>query len=149
MSGGGLASDGNWIYFTTGNNKDNFNRINGLTPYPQPVPPVWGTGDYSNSILQWGPSFFEGAYVPDNSYRGQLDKYDADLGSSRVIVVPNTNYIVAGSKYGDFYILNRNVPMSSSSLVRQITQLCVGGEALYSGLHFGTTPFTRGAVAMS
>src|ERR1700724_2521515 len=104
MSGGGLASDGNYTYFTNGNNKTNYDKIHGNPPFSPNTPPSWGSGDYSNSILQWG-GFLEGAWVPPNSYRGALDGCDCDIGSSRVIVVPGSKYAIADGKYGDFYIL--------------------------------------------
>src|SRR5712692_5740062 len=100
-----------------------------------PGTPSWGAGDYSNSILQWGPGFFRGAYVPPD-FRKTLDRWDSDLGSSRVIVVPGTNYIIAGSKWGDLFILDRSGVMSSNSLVQRVSQLCIGGRALYNGFAF-------------
>jgi hypothetical protein len=130
MSGGGIASDGNYVYFTTGNNRSNQDRSSGNRS--------WGPGDYSNSILQWNPGTASvwGAWVPPNSYRGMLDACDCDIGSSRVIVVPGWKYIIAGGKYGDFYIIDRTAPMSSNSLVRQITGMCQAGEALYNGFAY-------------
>jgi hypothetical protein len=137
MSGGGLASDGNYIYFTTGNNKTNFDKINGSSLHTAGTPPSWGLGDYSNSIMQLGlTGLFAGAWVPPNSYRGLLDGCDCDIGSSRIILVPGSKYGIAGGKNGDFYIVQRTPLMSSNSLVRQLNGMCIGGEAMYNGFAY-------------
>jgi hypothetical protein len=93
QSGGGPASDGKYIYFNTGNN------IEGDAD----------ASDNSESILQVDPitlrvlsktGFFpEGDDWDDNA--------DLDLGSSRVIVMPGTNRVISGSKYGDLFSVNQ------------------------------------------
>jgi hypothetical protein len=89
------------MYFTTGNGDG--------TPIPPPPAPP----DYHNAIVQipmHGGSSVVGAYSPPN--QTSLDGADQDLGSSRAIVVPGTNFLIAGSKVGDFYILDRTNPIS-------------------------------------
>jgi hypothetical protein len=115
MSGGGPAFDGTNVYFTTGNNID-------YTP----------TGDYdpqpigqSNSLLQVDP---RGGNNPGTVGSGLANIHqfipaqaagwvggDKDLGSSRVIVVPGTNYVLLGGKGGFIYVLDRKAPINSDN----------------------------------
>jgi hypothetical protein len=104
MSGGGIASDGNYMYFTTSNGLDDTS------------PP-----DYPHSILQLsvaGPPIV-GAYI-DTTDMNDWNDHDLDLGSSRAIVVPGWNYVISGSKFGDLFIVNRTAPLASSSLQHQL-----------------------------
>jgi len=103
MSGGGAAFDGTRAYASTGNNVD----------CPQQPPcPSFPPLALSNSLLQVNP------YGAQNLGLGQISQFqppqasswvngDADLGSSRVIVVPGTNYVLVGGKAGNIYILDR------------------------------------------
>lgn len=92
QSGGGPATDGRYIYFTTGNLAED------------DADPT----DNSDSVLQVDPATLEisgkTSVFPENN---DWDPSDLDLGSSRVIVIPGTNYAVSGSKYGDAFIVNR------------------------------------------
>jgi hypothetical protein len=93
QSGGGPAFGARYIYVTTGNNAE------GL------VEP----GDNADSILQIDPDTLQ--VTARTSFPEEANGWDygsdIDLGSSRVIPVPGTNYAVAGSKYGDVFVMNR------------------------------------------
>ena len=107
MSGGGPAFDGTEVYFSTGNNLDNDGAPIG----------------YSNSILQVNP------YSYATLGLGQIHQFlpsqangwigaDADLGSSRVIVVPGTNYAIVAGKAGNIYAIDTSAPISSGASQR-------------------------------
>ncbi len=65
-----------------------------------------GGQDFGNAFLKLGPS---GAvldwFIPFN-FR-MLNKYDFDLGSAGVLLVPDTNLLVSGGKQGKLYLLDR------------------------------------------
>jgi hypothetical protein len=93
QSGGGPAYDGRRIYVNTGNL-------------------AWDDADptdNSDSILQIDPDTLDitakTSFYPESN---NWDKdFDLDLGSSRVILIPDSNYAVSGSKFGDVFIVNR------------------------------------------
>ncbi|MEO8029178.1 MAG: hypothetical protein ABI823_22040 [Bryobacteraceae bacterium] len=91
QSGGGPASDGTSIYFTTGNLAED----------------VATAADNSDSILKVDPETLEvqaKASFPKESTKWDQN-FDLDLGSSRAIVVPETGNVIAGSKYGDGFVM--------------------------------------------
>jgi len=92
QSGGGPASDGQYIYFNTGNSNDT------------------DPGGNAESVLQVDPNTLE--VVAKLSFYPESEDWDADndldLGSSRVIVAPGTNRVLSGSKVGDLFSVNQN-----------------------------------------
>ena len=101
MSAGGPAFDGRKIYFSTGN----------------PIDDSYSAAQYANSLLQVDP--IQGS-SPGTSNIGlaNIVRYlppqaslwpntDLDLGSSRVIVVPGTNFSLVGGKAGNIYVVDR------------------------------------------
>jgi hypothetical protein len=116
MSGGGIAADGQSMYFTTGNGASR----------AQP--------DYANAIVQIPNN---GIPVDGNPPVAAFidphydDSDDRDFGSSRAILAP-PNYLITGSKVGNLYILDRTYPISyTSSLLNQV-RICNR-----DGDHFG------------
>src|ERR1700687_265790 len=105
MSGGGIASDGNYVSFTTGNMAGDGQDA--------PAPP-----QYPNSIVQVGiyGGPVVGAYSVPAAEQRWWNQNDLDLSASRAILVPGTSYVISGSKWGDIIIVNRTAPMSSGSL---------------------------------
>ena len=109
MSGGGPAFDGRSVYFSTGN----------------PKPDSFVATQYGNSLLRVDPQ--EGT-SPGNNGIGlaKINQYlppqaanwgndaDKDLGSSRVIVVPGTNYALVGGKAGNIYVVDRSTNQQST-----------------------------------
>jgi hypothetical protein len=93
QSGGGPAFDGKYVYVTTGNNAQ------GLV----------GEADFADSILQIDPVTLE--VVAKTSFPNEANEWDyssdIDLGSSRVIPLLGTPFAVAGSKFGDMFVMNR------------------------------------------
>jgi hypothetical protein len=107
MSGGGAAFDGTKVYFSTGNNKSSTtgdeigpvgcsNSLLQVDPHAGPSPGTPGVG--FDKIRQFMP-----AQAPDPSWLGA----DADLGSSRVILIPGTNHALVGGKAGNIYVVDR------------------------------------------
>ena len=94
QSGGGPASDGQYIYLNTGNGDE------GLAD---------ATAN-SESILQIDPITLQ--VVAKTSFYPEEDDWDwnvdLDLGASRVMVMPGTNRVISGSKYGDLFSVNQN-----------------------------------------
>ncbi len=98
MSGYGLASDpsGN-IYFVTGNSDYSGDTYNGVTNVPESVVKV--SADLTQLLSIFTP--FDA---------GQMDQYDADLGSGGVMLLPvgSTPLAAAAGKTGTLYVLNQN-----------------------------------------
>jgi hypothetical protein len=94
QSGGGPASDGRYIYFSTGNNGVGYAQAD----------------DNSESIMQVDPVTLQ--VVGRTGFYPESDDWDwgidIDLGSSRAIVMPGTNRVVSGSKLGDLFSVNQN-----------------------------------------
>ncbi len=90
QSGGGISSDGQSLYFTTGNLAGDDTT----------------DADNSNSILKVDPVTLD--VQAKTSFPTEATKwdqnFDLDLGSSRAIVIPNAGFVLAGSKYGDAFI---------------------------------------------
>jgi len=93
MSGQGPSSDGTSIYFSSGNG-------------PTKATSVVGYGDSVVKLLLDGHLTFQDSFAPFDSTT--LDKYDLDFGSTGVLAIPGTNYVMCGSKSSILYILDRN-----------------------------------------
>ena len=93
QSGGGPAFDGTYIYVATGNNDEG----------------VVGPDDCADSVLQIDPVTLQ--VVAKTSFPAEANDWDynadLDLGSARVIPVPGTTFAVAGSKFGDMFVVDR------------------------------------------
>jgi hypothetical protein len=125
-SGPSADESGN-IYLTTGNGTFTANK---------------GGRDYGNAFLKMDPSLkVLDWFVPFNVEA--LNKADADLGSSGVLLIPNTNLLTSGGKKGggQLYLLDRgDLGHFNSESDSQIVQsLTVGG----GGLH-GTPTYWEG-----
>src|SRR5215472_16476952 len=109
MSGGGIAWDGSFQYFTTGNG------------------PAVG-GDFPNSLGQLTiPGAFVNALPAPGGQAG-----DADLGSGRAIAVPGMNIVLAAGKAGNLYLLDT----TSFSLAAPVQPVCpdtTQNGALFAG----------------
>ncbi len=103
----GLVSDGSSIYFSTGNRRPEI----GHTPLDTP--------NLANAVVRVQVQISK---LPDGSvgsasmhatdwfqpYRKVwLDRVDMDLASSGPLMVPGTNFLVAGGKQGMLYVLDR------------------------------------------
>ncbi len=82
-SSGGIASDGTYLYFSTGNGD-----YDGVNNFGEAVLKV----NLSSVIVDW---WVASNYVP-------LNNTDSDISSGRVMIIPGTNYVTFGSK--DFYV---------------------------------------------
>jgi hypothetical protein len=93
QSGGGPATDGKYIYFTTGNDAED----------------VATASANSESILQVDPVTLQ--VVAKTSFFPDEDdwdwNFDLDLGAGRVVIMPGTNHLVTGSKFGDLFYVNQ------------------------------------------
>jgi hypothetical protein len=95
QAGQGLASDGRYLYFMTGN---------GTTDAPS------GGTSYGCAMVKLDPSSSPASvadwFTPYNY--ATLDASDYDLGSSGVLMVPNTTLLLGGGKEGKLYLVDRN-----------------------------------------
>jgi hypothetical protein len=93
QSGAGPAFGGVHIYVTTGNNAEG----------------IVTADDFADSILQLDAETLE--VVAKTSFPNEANTWDyssdIDLGSSRVIALPGLPYVVAGSKFGDVFVMDR------------------------------------------
>jgi len=93
QSGGGLASDGTYIYVNTGNGS------------------VESQGDFQSgqigdSVLKLNADLtLAQSYVPPNVKC--LDTCDLDLGSAGPVLFPNSDTLLSGGKEGIFYVFSR------------------------------------------
>ncbi|MEZ4670209.1 MAG: hypothetical protein R3E39_20070 [Anaerolineae bacterium] len=94
MAGSGVVTDGDYLYLVV---------ANGLNTLAD------GGVDYGMSILKM--TLEEKAfkiidyYVPSNY--DELNKADSGLGSTGLVFIPNTDYMVAGGKDGKLYVVDR------------------------------------------
>ncbi|KAF8858472.1 hypothetical protein BDZ45DRAFT_673919 [Acephala macrosclerotiorum] len=88
QAGNGLAvdDDGN-LYCMTGNGAD--------------------TGDWSESVLKLSPGLDKvlSFFTPSN--KNDLNGSDADFGSSGVVLIPSTNFVIGGGKASILYLMDR------------------------------------------
>ncbi len=93
QSGGGIASDGTSLFFTTGNLAED----------------VTTSEDLSDSILKVDTKTLAvnaRASFPTEATKWDQN-FDLDLGSSRAIVIPESGNVISGSKYGDAFLLRQ------------------------------------------
>jgi hypothetical protein len=99
MSGHGLTSDSDGVYFATGDGTYNVANASAR--------------DLGNTVVRTklvsGKIQVQDWFVPqDPKNREDLKKFDADLGSGGVVLVPNSHLLLAGGKEGRLYLLDRN-----------------------------------------
>lgn len=95
MSGSGIATDGDHLYFGTGNGT--FTADTGGT-------------EYANSVLklQHTESGIAVAdYFTPANWR-EMDMIDADIGSAGVVLIPDSNLLVIGGKDSNLYLIDRS-----------------------------------------
>jgi hypothetical protein len=98
QSGMGLASDGSFIYCTTGNGHFNADT---------------GGRDYGDSVLKLSLDLKLVSSFTEND-NVELNVADLDFGAGGVLVVPDpqagpaANILVTGGKTGDIFVLDRN-----------------------------------------
>jgi hypothetical protein len=95
QAGQGLVSDGRYLYFMTGNGTTD--AQNGGTSYSCTMLKLDPSGSTA-SVTDW--------FIPYNY--DTLDVTDNDLGSSGVLMVPNTALLLGGGKEGKLYLVDRN-----------------------------------------
>jgi hypothetical protein len=131
QAGQGLASDGRYLYFMTGNGTTD--APNGGTSYgctmvkldPSSSPP---------SVADW--------FTPYNY--AVLDVMDYDLGSSGVLMLPNTTLLLGGGKEGKLYLVDRNNMGHYLDGDHQIVQSIAGAGAGH--IHGSPVTWTSAAV---
>jgi hypothetical protein len=90
-SGTGVAADAAGdVYLATGNGT--FDARSGR--------------DFGDTVVRLRGSTVIDWFTPHN--QAQLDAIDSDLGSGGVLLLPNTNLLVAGGKEGVLYLIDRN-----------------------------------------
>jgi len=136
QSGGGVAGDGTSVYFNTGNST----RGPGVTPKAPtefPATPL----DQENSVvrLQWGsgtatPAWYYDPrpYHSDGNVFQYTNYYDYDLASSGLGLIPDSNELVAGSKGGIIYALDRTTMQSTQDPISAFHRKTLpAGQTLY------------------
>ncbi|MEO7650013.1 MAG: hypothetical protein ABIZ80_06065, partial [Bryobacteraceae bacterium] len=115
--------DGHLLYFSTGNLAEDEDEPAGN----------------SDSVLQVDPDTLavqaKTRFYPESIAWAQ--DFDLDLGSSRVIVIPRTPFAIAGSKFGDVFVLNRGGMIVESR--RQVASRHSAGidwTGIYNGMAY-------------
>jgi hypothetical protein len=110
MSGSGLASDGNTIFFASGNSDCNFYVTPELCP---PQSTYNGVTNIQESVIGLQPELTKvsGVFTPSNVF--QMDMDDADLGAAGVMLLPTDagggeNLATIVSKDGRLWLLDQN-----------------------------------------
>jgi hypothetical protein len=123
QSGGGPATDGQYIYLNTGNN------IQGDAD----------ASDNSESILKIDPVTLQVAARTSFFPEGNDWDYneDLDLGSSRVVPIPGTHYGFSGSKLGDLFVIDRDT-MNVAQRQKGASRQSMGNDwtGIYNGLAY-------------
>ncbi|MEA2553911.1 MAG: hypothetical protein QOJ65_2087 [Fimbriimonadaceae bacterium] len=91
MSGAAPASDGQAIYVTSGNGRANATSNNGY-------------GDSALKLMLDGRLSLADWFAPHDS--AYLDQYDLDYGSTGVMLIPGTNYMLTGSKASKMFLID-------------------------------------------
>jgi hypothetical protein len=136
QAGGGLAGDGQAVYFESGNLTLGVG-VSPTTPLDFPATPR----DQENSIvrLQWsgtlpvvGSYFDSRPYHSDGNVFQYTNRYDYDLSSSGAALVPDSNLIVAGSKGGIVYTVDRTTMQQTQTPISAFhRQALPAGQTLY------------------
>jgi hypothetical protein len=95
MSGGGIASDGTFLYLATGNGT--FNAHRGGTEHSDSFLKLKPAGR-SFTIVDW--------FTPYDEV--DLDEQDFDFGSTGTLWIPGSDVVLVGGKDGKIYFANRN-----------------------------------------
>jgi hypothetical protein len=133
MSGFGLSSNGNSIFFATGNSDCNFYDSPELCPSQSTYD---GVTNIQESVVGLEPSLGTrtGVFTPSNVF--QMDIDDADLGASGVMLLPQqpggAELASIVSKDGRLWLLNQN-SLGTYLDLHQLAQGCWCGTSYYRG----------------
>jgi hypothetical protein len=133
MSGYGLASNGQNIFFATGNSDCNYM----VTPENCPPQSTYdGVTNIQESVvsLQASLTAKSGIFTPSNEFF--LDEHDADVGSGGVMVLPTqsngAHLATAGGKDGRLFLLNQD-NLGVALDTQNFDTSCWCGESYYQG----------------
>jgi len=123
---GPSADSSGYIYLTTGNGTFTGHK---------------GGRDYGNAFLRLDSSLNVLDWFVPYNFKA-LNKADADLGSSGVLLIPGTNLLASGGKGGQLYLLARDDlghfnPGSDSQIVQSLT---IGGGGLHGTPTYWKSP---------
>jgi hypothetical protein len=120
MSGGGIASDGTFLYLATGNGT--FKAHQGGTEYSDSFLKLKPAGR-SFTVVDW--------FTPYDEV--DLDEQDFDFGSTGAIWIPGSNLVLVGGKDGKLYIADRNkMGRFNPNENRNVLVQAVGNDRMYT-----------------
>jgi hypothetical protein len=110
QAGAGVAGDGNAVFVTTGNGILDSPVTSPLNFPPTPI-------DQENSVVRWD-DFADGGtgianyyddrpYMSDGNVFQYMETNDIDFSSGGPTIIPESNHLIAGSKAGILYLLDR------------------------------------------
>ena len=122
QSGGGLSADANgFVSVCTGNG-------------------TWdGVTNFGESCVKLDPSLAVVDYFTPYNY-APYSAADQDLGSGRPMLIPGTNYLIAGGKQNLSYVLNRSNLGHISVGDANIVQRVFSDGKIFSGMAYWNSP---------
>jgi hypothetical protein len=133
MSGFGVATNGQTLYFSTGNSDCNFYLSPEFCP---PQSTYDGVTNIQESVIGIKPDLAQrtGVFTPSNVY--QMDIDDADLGAAGVLLLPvqpgGDELAAIVSKDGRLFLLNQN-DLGAALDTQQLGSGCWCGPSYYRG----------------
>jgi hypothetical protein len=133
MSGFGLATNGQTLYFSTGNSDCNFYLSPEFCP---PQSTYDGVTNIQESVIGLAPDLAQrtGVFTPSNVF--QMDIDDADLGAAGVLLLPvqpsGDELAAIVSKDGRLFLLNQN-DLGAALDLQPLAAGCWCGPSYYRG----------------
>jgi outer membrane protein assembly factor BamB len=135
QSGGGLAADGDNLYFTTGNS------VIAQTVEPPsffPVAPLDGEDSLVKLANPAGSrpavtTYYDNRpYLPDGTVFQYMESHDVDLSAGGPLLIPDTRQLVTGGKSGIVYNVDRDTMQPTQAPLSAFTNPpLASGQSLY------------------
>ena len=137
MCGTGPAIDDNGnLYVATGNGLDEQHSNTNYNTYnTSPTDPA----NRGESVVKLMADLTLSSYFTPFNYQA-LNQADLDF-TSQVMLLPNTNLLVAGAKNGSLYVMNRTTLGGYNSTSNNIQQTIANGGSMHTAFaYFGSQP---------